>query len=188
MQQTFHATFARRAMFDRRSSVSRCSFTSNKAFIRPCRIWPAALAWLDPKAFAQRLMDELDAAPKPALALSNKAKADKLAMIAVNLAALEHEEEALIAQSEIERASPRQTAGCVAPRNLGSHRQRAKSRDRRRISSVVVVVCIFLLGGLVGLRLLESTVEMRVWYPSASWRGGHIIPGRMTRSHPSRGS
>jgi hypothetical protein len=35
MQQTFHATFARRAMFERRSSVSRCSFTSNKAFIAP---------------------------------------------------------------------------------------------------------------------------------------------------------
>ena len=35
MQQTFHATFARRAMFERRSSVSRCSFTSNKTFIAP---------------------------------------------------------------------------------------------------------------------------------------------------------
>ena len=62
----------------------------------------AALAWLDPKAFAQRLMDELEAAPKPALALSKKAKADKLAMIAVNLTALEYEEEAMIAESEIE--------------------------------------------------------------------------------------
>lgn len=62
----------------------------------------AALAWLDPKAFAQRLMDELDAAPKPALALSKKTKTDKLAMIAVNLAALEYEEEAMIVQSEVE--------------------------------------------------------------------------------------
>jgi len=62
----------------------------------------AALAWLDPKAFARRLMDELDAAPKPALALSKKAKADKLAMIAAELAALEYEEEALAARSEVE--------------------------------------------------------------------------------------
>jgi hypothetical protein len=62
----------------------------------------AALAWLDPKAFAQRLMHELDAAPKPALALSKKAKADKLAMIAAKLAALEYEEEAMIAESEVE--------------------------------------------------------------------------------------
>jgi hypothetical protein len=106
-------------MFDRRSSVSRCSFTSNKAFIRPCRIWPAALAWLDPKAFAQRLMDELDAAPKPALALSNKAKADKLAMIAVNLAALGHEEEALIAQSEIEGPALARRPDASPPAILG---------------------------------------------------------------------
>jgi hypothetical protein len=62
----------------------------------------AALAWLHPKVFAQRLMDELEAAPKPALALSKKRKADKLAMIAVNLAALEYEEEAMVAQSELE--------------------------------------------------------------------------------------
>jgi hypothetical protein len=62
----------------------------------------AVLAWLDPKALAQRLMDELDAAPKPALALSNKAKADKLTMIAVSVAALEYEEETLISESEIE--------------------------------------------------------------------------------------
>jgi hypothetical protein len=40
-------------------------------------------------------MDELEAAPKPALALSKKTKTDKLAMIAVNLAALEYEEEAM---------------------------------------------------------------------------------------------
>jgi hypothetical protein len=62
----------------------------------------AALAWLDPKAFARRLMYELESAPTPALALSKKAKGDKLAMIAVSLAALEHEEETLIAESEVE--------------------------------------------------------------------------------------
>jgi hypothetical protein len=79
----------------------------------------AALAWLDPKAFAQRLMDELDAAPKPALALSNKAKADKLAMIAVNLAALGHEEEALIAQSEIEGPALARRPDASPPAILG---------------------------------------------------------------------
>ncbi|HVQ69768.1 MAG TPA: hypothetical protein VMT08_19930 [Bradyrhizobium sp.] len=62
----------------------------------------AALAWLDRKTFLQRLVEEIEALPKPALALSAKERADRLAALDAELLALEFEEEACIEASEVE--------------------------------------------------------------------------------------
>jgi hypothetical protein len=62
----------------------------------------AALAWADPSAFLARLCEIIDAQPKPALALSTKARAEKLATLDVELLTLEFEDEAIVEASEIE--------------------------------------------------------------------------------------
>jgi hypothetical protein len=60
------------------------------------------LAWADPVSVLKQIEKQIDAMPKPTLALSAQAKSDKLAMIAVSLATLEFEEETWIEQSEVE--------------------------------------------------------------------------------------
>jgi hypothetical protein len=60
----------------------------------------AALAWLDAPAFLQRLVEEIEALPKPELALSAKARAEKLTALEAELLQCEREEEALIEASE----------------------------------------------------------------------------------------
>ena len=60
------------------------------------------IAWLDPDALLKRLKAQIDAMPKPALALNAQAKAQKLAMLKDSLTTLEYEEEAMIAESEVE--------------------------------------------------------------------------------------
>ena len=62
----------------------------------------AALAYLDPAAFLQRLCDDIDAMPKPALTLSVKARAEKLGLLEVELLTLEFEDEAIVEASEVE--------------------------------------------------------------------------------------
>jgi hypothetical protein len=62
----------------------------------------AAMAWADPSAFLARLCEIIDAQPKPALALSTKARAEKLAALDVELLTLEFEDEAIVEASEIE--------------------------------------------------------------------------------------
>jgi hypothetical protein len=62
----------------------------------------AILAWLDPIALAKKLDEEIDNWPKPELALSAKAKRDRLAMLSMELFEVEREEEAHISKSEIE--------------------------------------------------------------------------------------
>ena len=61
---------------------------------------PSILAWFDGNALTERLHAEIDAMPKPALAMSSKDKAAKEAELTAALAAAEGSEEDLIAELE----------------------------------------------------------------------------------------
>ena len=85
----------------------------------------APLAWLNAPAFLQRLVEEIEALPKPALALSAKERADRLAALDAELLILEFEEEACIEASEVEGpvlsrkadADPRAVLGVIVNRD-----------------------------------------------------------------------
>jgi hypothetical protein len=63
---------------------------------------PAILGWLAGPQLLERLHAAIDKQPAPSRTMSAKAKSDRLAQIAAEIAVLEREEEVLIEQSEIE--------------------------------------------------------------------------------------
>lgn len=86
----------------------------------------AALAWLDADATLRRLIEEIEAQPKPALALTAQVKAEKLAALDAALLTAEFEDEACIEASEEEGpvisrradADPRAVLGLVINRSM----------------------------------------------------------------------
>lgn len=99
----------------------------------------AVAAYLDPAAFLQRLCEDIDAQPKPALAMSAKGRAEKLTALAANLLFLEFEDEALVALSEADGpilprrndADPRAILGLIAGRRILPAKQPAKQERVR---------------------------------------------------------
>jgi hypothetical protein len=68
----------------------------------PVQDFAAALAWADPSAFLARLCEIIDAEPKPALAMTVKARAEKLTALEAEILVCEFEDEAIVEASEIE--------------------------------------------------------------------------------------
>jgi hypothetical protein len=96
----------------------------------------AALAWLDAPAFLQRLTEEIEAQPKPVLALSAKDRADRLAALDAELLVLEFGEEACVVASQEEGpvlqrrpdASPLAVLGVVINRSIPAAAKRERVR------------------------------------------------------------
>ena len=61
---------------------------------------PRILAWLDPAALKKRLVESIDKLPQPTLALSGKARAQKLLGVEAELLEFERAEDALISAAE----------------------------------------------------------------------------------------
>lgn len=96
----------------------------------------APLAWLDASAFLRRLIEEIEAQPRPPLTLSAKDRTDKLAALDAELLVLEFEEEACIEASEVEGpilhrrndADPRAILGLVVNRIAPAAAKRERVR------------------------------------------------------------
>ena len=61
---------------------------------------PSALAWLDPQRMEARLIEQIEAMPKPKLALTPSEKADKLRELKQSILILERQEERIIVSAE----------------------------------------------------------------------------------------
>jgi hypothetical protein len=122
----------------------------------------AALAYLDPISFLQRLIEDIEALPKPPLALSAKARAEKLAALDAELLILEREDETLVEVSAEEGpivqrrldADPRAILGLIpgrraspAPEPVKQERIRADAPDSGKPKPMTEAELIAQFGG-----------------------------------------
>jgi hypothetical protein len=122
----------------------------------------AALAYLDPVSLLQRLIEDIEALPKPPLALTAKARAEKLAALDAELLILEREDEILVEVSEEEGpivqrrpdADPRAILGLVpgrraspAPEPVKQERIRADAPDSGKPKPMTQAELIAAFGG-----------------------------------------
>lgn len=94
----------------------------------------AVAAYLDATSFLRRLIEDIEAQPRPSLAMSAKARAERLTTIAADHLLLEFEDEALVVFSEVDGpilqrrsdADPRAILGLIVGRRISPAPQSVK--------------------------------------------------------------